>query len=131
MRENSIDPRQHTFVTADAFVYLESARSRGESWDLIISDPPSFAPNEKSRPRALSAYRKLHGACAAVLAPGGTFCASSCSSHVTAEDFAGDARRRRARSHRLIGGRDVRPPRDHPTLAAWPEGRYLKFVVMA
>ena len=23
------------------------------------------------------------------------------------------------------------PPRDHPTLAAWPEGRYLKFVVMA
>jgi 23S rRNA (cytosine1962-C5)-methyltransferase len=131
MRENGIDPRQHAFVTADAFVYLEGARAKGQTWDLIVSDPPSFAPNEKSRPRALSAYRKLHGACAAVLAPGGTFCAASCSSHVTAEDFASTL------DDAALGRTDLSvvgmfgPPGDHPTLAAWPEGRYLKFVVMA
>src|ERR1019366_924150 len=53
---------------------------RGQQWDIVISDPPSFAPSEKALPRALSAYRSLHGACARVLAPRGIFCAASCSS---------------------------------------------------
>ena len=107
------------------------AGERRDAGICIVSDPPSFAPNEKSRPRALSAYRKLHGACAAVLTPGGTFCAASCSSHVTAEDFASTL------DDAALGRSDLSlvgmfgPPGDHPTLAAWPEGRYLKFVVMA
>ena len=76
MRENNIDPRQHAFVTADAFVYLESARAKGESWDLIISDPPSFAPNEKSRPRALSAYRNSMAPAPQCSPPAAIFCAA-------------------------------------------------------
>ena len=130
MRANGLDPDAHAFVTADAFAFLESAKNKGDRWDLVISDPPSFAPNEKSRPRALTAYRRLHAACAAVLAPSGIFCASSCSSHVSAEEFAttlddGATGRSDLSLVELHGS-----PWDHPTLAAFPEGRYLKFFVL-
>jgi 23S rRNA (cytosine1962-C5)-methyltransferase len=130
MRANELDPEAHAFVTADAFAFLESAKNKGERWDLVISDPPSFAPNEKSRPRALTAYRRLHAACAAVLAPSGVFCASSCSSHVSAEEFAttlddGAVGRSDLSLVEMHGG-----PWDHPTLAVFPEGRYLKFFVL-
>jgi len=124
-----VDPSKHGFVTADAFAFLASAKKRGESWDLIVSDPPSFAPSEKSLARALSAYRSLHRACVDVLAPNGIFCASSCSSHVDAERFAStldDAAI--GASLRMIAMHGA--PADHPTLPAWPEGRYLKFAVL-
>ena len=130
-RENGLDPAKHVFASADVFAFLEQAKKRGERFDLVISDPPSFAPSEKARPKAESAYRKLHGAAAGVLAEGGIFCASSCSSHVGMEDFVAlldDA---------ALGRGDfcVREmygqPADHPTLAGWWEGRYLKFVVMS
>jgi 23S rRNA (cytosine1962-C5)-methyltransferase len=130
MRANGIDAGRHAFVTADAFAFLEGAKAKGQRWDLVVSDPPSFAPSEKAKPRALSAYRKLHGAAAAVLAPGGVLCAASCSSHVTAEDFASTL------DDLALGRGDLSlagmfgPPADHPTLAAWPEGRYLKFAVL-
>jgi 23S rRNA (cytosine1962-C5)-methyltransferase len=128
-RENGVDPSAHAFVSADVFAYLDQARARGERFDLVISDPPSFAPSERARPRALTAYRRLHAAAAAVLAEGGILCASSCSSHVTAEDFLAtldDA----ALAPRTLCLREMHgQPEDHPTLPAWPEGRYLKFAV--
>jgi 23S rRNA (cytosine1962-C5)-methyltransferase len=130
-RENGVDPSAHAFVTADVFAFLDAARARGDRFDLIISDPPSFAPNERTKPRALAAYRRLHGAAAAVLADGGVFCAASCSSHVTAEDFVGTL------DEAALGRDDLslvalfgQPP-DHPTLPAFPEGRYLDFAVLA
>ena len=120
----------HEFVTQDAFAFLASAAARKQEWDLVISDPPSFAPSEKAVVRALSAYRALHKACAAVVAPGGVLCASSCSSHVDAETFAttlDDASLETAR-FRLLETHGA--PCDHPTLPAFPEGRYLKFFVL-
>lgn len=130
-RAAGLEPGAHAFVTADAFAFLDGARARRESWDLVVSDPPSFAPNEKAVPRALSAYRKLHAACAAVLAPEGTFCAASCSSHVGTDAFLttlDDAALGRA-DLRLLAMHGAGP--DHPTLPAFPEGRYLKFAVLA
>jgi 23S rRNA (cytosine1962-C5)-methyltransferase len=130
-RAAGVDPRAHDFVTADAFAFLSSARDRRETWDLVVSDPPSFAPNEKSVPRALAAYRSLHRAAAQVLAPGGTLCAASCSSHVDASAFLStldDA----AVEPCTLSLRELHgAPPDHPTLAAWPEGRYLKFAVLS
>ena len=130
-RVAGVDPRGHTFASADCFAYLEEAKKRGKTWDMVISDPPSFAPSEKALPRALTAYRALHRACVEVLARGGTLCAASCSSHVDASDFLGTL------DDGALGRGDLRllelhgPPRDHPTLAGWPEGRYLKFAVLA
>jgi 23S rRNA (cytosine1962-C5)-methyltransferase len=129
-RAAGVDPTAHAFVSADARTFLDGARSRGQTWDLVVSDPPSFAPSEKAVPRALSAYRALHGACAAVLAPDGIFCASSCSSHIDATSFLGtlDDVALGGRALSVLELRGAGP--DHPTLAAFPEGRYLKFAVL-
>lgn len=130
---SGVETQRHRFVAADAFAWLESAKRRGETFDLIVSDPPSFAPNERSLARALKSYRDLHEACVKLLAADATdpiFCASSCSSHVDTERFLTtlDAETIGARSLRVVeiyGG-----PPDHPALPAFPEGRYLKFVVL-
>jgi 23S rRNA (cytosine1962-C5)-methyltransferase len=130
-RLSGLDPSAHKFVTADAFEFLKSAAAKRETWDLVICDPPSFAPNEKSKDRALASYRRLHSACESVLAKGGVFCAASCSSHVTQEDFLQtlDARTLNHRNLKLVAA--YGPPADHPTLAEFPEGRYLKFMVLS
>ncbi len=128
--KNGIDPAAHRFVTADALVHVEELAKRRETFDIVISDPPSFAPNERAVTRALSSYVKLHRACARLLAKDGLFCASSCSSHVGMDRFLGtldDAALERSdlRILELRGAGE-----DHPTLPAFPEGRYLKFVVL-
>jgi 23S rRNA (cytosine1962-C5)-methyltransferase len=129
-RVAGLDPRAHTFTVADVQGYLDSARGRRQRWDLIISDPPSFAPSERTLPRAVSAYRRLHRACVEVLAPGGLFCAASCSSHVDVSAFLTTL------DDTSLGGRGMRVLElcgagpDHPTVAAFPEGRYLKFAVL-
>lgn len=129
-RENGIDPAAHAFVTADVFAFLEAAERRKDSFDLIISDPPSFAPNERAKARALVAYRKLHGALVRVLSKGGTLAAASCSSHISMEDFLTtlDAAALGREDLSMIGAFGESP--DHPTLPAWPEGRYLKLVLV-
>jgi 23S rRNA (cytosine1962-C5)-methyltransferase len=131
MRMAGVDPAAHAFVTADVQAFLDRARKSGETWDLVVSDPPSFAPSEKALVRALGAYRTLHGGCAAVLAPRGVFCAASCSSHVDAAAFLGTL------DDAALGRSDLvllelrGAGADHPTLPAFPQGRYLKFAVLA
>ncbi|MFO0612508.1 MAG: class I SAM-dependent rRNA methyltransferase [Polyangiaceae bacterium] len=129
-RLNGVDPTKHRFVSADALAHLAELERRGEAFDLVVSDPPSFAPNEKSKQRGLAAYAKLHRACARVLAKGGTLCLASCSSHVSLEDFLGVADDRALDRSDLSVCGAWGPPEDHPTLAGFPEGRYLKFVVL-
>jgi 23S rRNA (cytosine1962-C5)-methyltransferase len=130
-RAAGIGPGAHTFVTADVRQFLDAARAKRETWDVVVSDPPSFAPSEKALPRALASYRGLHRACAAVLAPEGVLCAASCSSHVDASAFLGtlDDASLDGRALTLLELRGAGP--DHPTTAAFPEGRYLKFAVLA
>lgn len=127
-----VDPRSngHAFVTSDCFAFLDRAHAKGETWDVVICDPPSFAPSEKAKQKGISAYRALHRACALVLARGGTFVAASCSSHVSMEDFASTL------DDVSLGRSDLRllelfgPPADHPTLPIFPEGRYLKLAIL-
>lgn len=126
-----VDPGGHAFVCADAFAFLEEAKRAKKTWDLVISDPPSFAPKESAKQRALASYKKLHRACVDVLAEGGVFCAASCSSHVSDRDFVqtlddGTLGRSDLSLRDLYG-----PPADHPTVPGWPEGRYLKFAVLS
>ena len=118
------------FVVGDAFEFLEAARAAERRWDLVISDPPSFAPSERAREAALSTYRRLHALAAAVVSPGGTLCAASCSSHVAEADFlrtVTDGARDAGRGFAL---RKVHgAASDHPVRPEFPEGRYLKFAI--
>jgi len=112
----------------DAFAFLERAAAEGARWDLVISDPPSFAPSERALPAAVRAYTRLHRLCAAVTAPGGIYCAASCSSHVRADAFLETivaGAREAGRTFALVELRGAAAC--HPSLPAFPEGEYLKF----
>jgi 23S rRNA (cytosine1962-C5)-methyltransferase len=122
--------RSAEFVVSDAFEFLEEARSRGRRWELVISDPPSFAPNERARPAAVLAYRRLSALCASVVAPGGIFCAGSCSSHVGEAELlraVNEGVRDASRSFVPMGVHGAAS--DHPVRPEFPEGRYLKFAI--
>jgi 23S rRNA (cytosine1962-C5)-methyltransferase len=131
-RRNGLPPGQAEFVAGDAFRFLADAAGAGRRWELVISDPPSFAPSRRALNDALGSYRRLHRLCAAVAAPGGTLCAASCSSHVSADAFVAtveEGARDAGRRFRLTEMHDAGG--DHPTMAAFPEGHYLKFAVGA
>lgn len=125
---NGLDPSAHEGVVCDGFEYLEQAASNNRTWDIVICDPPSFAPNEKSRPAALAAYEKLARAAAKVTAPEGLLALASCSSHVDRDAFLGansEGLGRSRRKGRLLSDNGL--PLDHPTPLAMSELRYLKF----
>lgn len=130
-REAGVDPAAHAFVTADVFSFLDRAAARGETWDVVISDPPNMAPSAATRGRALAQYRKLHAGCARVLSKNGLFCAASCSSHVSLNDFLATL------DDVALGRDDLRIVEiagagpDHPVLAGFPEGRYLELCILA
>jgi 23S rRNA (cytosine1962-C5)-methyltransferase len=115
----------HEAAVADAFEFLARAAAQGRRWDLVIVDPPSFAPSERARPAALAAYRKLAAAALAVVEPGGRFAIASCSSHVTELDLLDAVSGLATLRARAITG----AASDHPVLPAFPEGRYLKFLL--
>lgn len=128
---NGLDATTSGFHAADAFEFLTEAAAAGRRWDVVISDPPSFAPNHRALPAARNAYRKLHRMAATVVAPGGLFCPASCSSHFAREDFVTSIETgvreagRRMRLDSLTGAAF-----DHPVLPAFPEGDYLKFAMV-
>jgi 23S rRNA (cytosine1962-C5)-methyltransferase len=121
---SKLDKAAHEGVVSDVFEFLKRARSR--RWDLVIVDPPSFAPSERAKPNALAAYRKLCVAALEVVEPAGRFALASCSSHVTeAELVAMMAGVRPDARLRLSAG----AASDHPVLPGFVEGRYLKFLL--
>lgn len=44
---NNMDPERISFLREDATVFMKSALSRNESWDIVIIDPPKLAPKKK------------------------------------------------------------------------------------
>jgi 23S rRNA (cytosine1962-C5)-methyltransferase len=127
---NGFDVGQAHFHAQDAFAFLDAAARAGQRWDLVISDPPSFAPSRKALPKALAAYQRLHRMAAAVVAPGGVLCAASCSSHVSRAAFLATVEtgaRAAGRRWSLLSCHGAGT--DHPTAPFFPEGDYLKFAV--
>ncbi len=115
----------HEGVVADAFEFLARAGQQRRRWDLVIADPPSFAPSERARQAALGAYRKLVTAALHVTEPGGRFALASCSSHITEADLlTAMAQVRPDARLRLAAG----AASDHPVCPGFIEGRYLKFL---
>jgi 23S rRNA (cytosine1962-C5)-methyltransferase len=116
------------FVTLDVFEFL--AKSHSERYDVAIVDPPSFARSREQLDRALQAYARLHGQALGLVELEGLYVASSCTAQVTPEAFRqvlGAAARVAKRRLQII--HDVGQPLDHPVMAGYPEGRYLKFIV--
>jgi 23S rRNA (cytosine1962-C5)-methyltransferase len=127
---NGLPVEQAGLHGIDAFAFLTAAAARGQTWDIVISDPPSFAPRKSALPAARRAYQRLHRLCAAVTTPGGLFCPASCSSHFPAKEFLASvddgARAAGCRfTLETLRGAGF----DHPVSRAFPEGDYLKFAL--
>ena len=128
---NRLSSKKHATVAVDAFSFLVEMVQEGRQWDLVIIDPPSFAPSKKSTPKALASYRNLAAAGAAITKPDGLLAMASCSSHVDLATFLdvceeGVSKSRRRATILSISGQ----PPDHPAPLVAPELRYLKFVLM-
>ncbi len=126
-RENGLPADRHQSIAADAIEHVTAAANGGGRWELVIADPPNFAPRESAREAARHAYETLHGAVLRVLTPGGYYLAASCSSHITRADFEATlaAAAGRVGRHVQVLERSGAPA-DHPKLLGFPEGDYLK-----
>jgi 23S rRNA (cytosine1962-C5)-methyltransferase len=118
---------QAKWVAADVFKYLRECRAKAEQFDLIVLDPPKFAPNAASVERACRAYKDINLLAMQLLKPGGDLLTFSCSGAVSSDLFrkviagaAADAGTPlHVQSHLAAGD-------DHPVLLQFPEGEYLK-----
>jgi 23S rRNA (cytosine1962-C5)-methyltransferase len=118
------------FHATDAFAFLEKAASRGDSWDIVVSDPPSFAPSKSSLPAARRSYLRLHRLAAQVVAPSGLLCAASCSSHLPRREFLTNVESAvHQAGRRFVLESYTGAGLDHPSLPVFPEGDYLKFAL--
>jgi 23S rRNA (cytosine1962-C5)-methyltransferase len=121
---------EHQGIATDAFEYVDQQIISKNKFDLVITDPPSFAPNEKAVPQATAAYIKIFSNSIRLVNDNGLFAASSCSSHISTEaffDIVSEAFSKAKKRGTLIhlGAQ----PEDHPYPLAMTELRYLKFAL--
>ena len=127
---NRLSLEHARFHAMDALVFLHEAARRKRQWDIVISDPPSFAPSRRALPTARRAYVHLHRLAATVVAAGGLRCAASCSSHLPRDEFLASVEKGVAAAGRRFRLESVTGAGfDHPALPAFPEGDYLKFAI--
>ncbi|MDE0098934.1 MAG: class I SAM-dependent rRNA methyltransferase [Truepera sp.] len=127
---NGFDLDRHRGITADAYDYLKAQVERGETFDLVILDPPSLARRKTQRGKALKAYRRLNALALRCVAQGGMLATSSCTAQVSPTDF----REALAEAARSVGAtaqllHEAGHACDHPVPLHFPEGRYLKFIL--
>src|SRR5690606_18924996 len=74
-RLNGLQPKQHRFVSEDALKWLARAKRRGQTFDLVVVDPPSFATRGKATFNVQSGYRALVARALSIVTPGGALLA--------------------------------------------------------
>jgi len=130
-RNASLDPATSEWIEADAFVDLRRLRNAGASFDLIVVDPPKFAPTAAHAERATRAYKDVNLLALKMLEPGGMLATFSCSGGVSAELFqkivAGAAVDAKA-DVQIV--RKLGASADHPVALGFPEGEYLKGLLL-
>lgn len=111
----------------DAFATLEALAAEGERFDLVVCDPPAFAPNRQALEAGLRAYERIARLAAPLVAPGGYLVLCSCSHAADLVQFRAASTRgigRGGRRAQLIHTGYAGP--DHPMLPQLAESGYLK-----
>ena len=119
------------FVVANVLDELRTLRAAGENYDLVVLDPPKFVHAADQINAGSRGYKDVNMLGLRLVRPGGVLATFSCSGHVDAALFqkivAGAA---------LDAGRDAQiierlgQPADHPVALEFPEGEYLKGLVL-
>jgi 23S rRNA (cytosine1962-C5)-methyltransferase len=127
---NNVQDRCH-YRSTDAFDEMRQIERTGRRYDLVFLDPPAFARSKQAVPRALAGYKDVNLLGIRLAKPEGILITTSCSHHVSEQDFwrvlaraAQDAKRQ----VRLLEQRGQAS--DHPILVSMPETRYLKCFIL-
>jgi 23S rRNA (cytosine1962-C5)-methyltransferase len=124
---NGFDAERAAWLDADAFKTLRALHDKGDRFDLVVLDPPKFAPSQQHIDRAARAYKDINLTGFKLLRPGGLLATYSCSGAIDAllfQKIVAGAASDAGVDVRILGrlGAGV----DHPMLASFPEGEYLK-----
>jgi 23S rRNA (cytosine1962-C5)-methyltransferase len=128
--ENTLPAERHSILAGDVFQLLRKLRDQGRSFDMIILDPPKFAPTAAQAEKAARGYKDINLLAFKLLRAGGILVTFSCSGGVDAALFqkivagaALDAGVEASIVETLSQGFD------HPVSLNFPEGAYLKGLV--
>jgi 23S rRNA (cytosine1962-C5)-methyltransferase len=128
---NGLDAARATWMDADVNASLRQFGQEGRTFDAIILDPPKFAPTVAHAERAARAYKDINRLAFKLLEPGGVLFTYSCSGGISADLF-----------HKIVAGAGsdagvdgfiterMGGAPDHPMTIAFPEGEYLKGLVV-
>ena len=128
---NGFDAAAHTFLDADVNASLRLFLEQGQSFDAIVLDPPKFAPTAAHAERAARAYKDINRLALKLLAPGGVLFTFSCSGGISVDLF-----------HKIVASAGIDAgvdgfilerlgaAPDHPMTIEFPEGEYLKGLVV-
>ncbi len=128
---NGLDTDQAQFLDADVNASLRRFLDQGRTFDAIVLDPPKFAPTVAHAERASRAYKDINRLALKLLEPGGVLFTYSCSGGISADLF-----------HKIVAGAGsdagvdgyicerMGGAPDHPMTIAFPEGEYLKGLVV-
>jgi len=127
---NGLDEKRSEILEGDVFKLLRLFRDQARTFDLIVLDPPKFAPTISQAEKASRAYKDINLLAIKLLRPGGILVTFSCSGGISRDLFqkivAGAA---------LDAGVDLRIEEqlsqsgDHPVLLSFPESFYLKGLI--
>ncbi|HAU29953.1 MAG TPA: RlmI/RlmK family 23S rRNA methyltransferase [Rhodospirillaceae bacterium] len=120
-----------TFLRGEAFAEMERLATAGESFDIVIVDPPAFVKSKKDLFAGLKGYRKMARLAARLVRPGGFMLAASCSHNASPAEFQQEICRgasESGRTGRVIHTGGAGP--DHPVHPQLPESAYLKTMIM-
>ena len=129
---NEFPPDRWTNQEGDVFRVLREYAAQGRTFDMIILDPPKFATSKATVQRAARGYKDINRLAFKILRPGGILVTFSCSGLIDADLF-----------QKIVFGASVdagvdahilaylgQSP-DHPVRLSFPEGRYLKGLLLA
>ena len=128
---NGHDPARHQALEGDVNASLRGFAEAGRRFDAIVLDPPKFAPTVAHAERAARAYKDINRLALKLLEPGGALFTFSCSGGISADLF-----------HKIVAGAGIdagvdgifyarlAAAPDHPMTVVFPEGEYLKGLVL-
>ena len=124
---NKFKSKKHIAIQSDVNKQLRAFKEEGKKFDIVILDPPKYAPSRSALDRAARAYKDLNRLGLLLLESGGLLATFSCSGAVDIDTF-----KQIIAWAALDAGKEVQvikqfsQPEDHPVRLSFPEGEYLK-----
>lgn len=119
------------FVQADVFDYMREAVERGDGYDIVVLDPPKFAHNKQQVQKASRGYKDINLNGFKLVKSGGYLMTFSCSGAISADLFQKivfGALADSGRQAQIV--KHLGPGDDHPVALTFPEGAYLKGLLL-